>query len=203
MRPGASAQPLGLLCCRCSTTTLKRIVQTDDYVMILAEMIHDAPHHSRSTADHDGAAGPKWLGDSVGHWEGDTLVVESRHFKDGSSALATPGNASERWSQATVSRSPSASLRSPEQDFVMSSQCATPRFGQSPGAANSLGPQPTRRSSSTPATEGNYGHGKHPSRRTSRGAGGIGRQTRVDRLNPSRENLALPLTSSVCTASWP
>ena len=40
---------------------LKRVVQTEDYVMILAEMIHDAPHHPdrrRAPAGrHDGLHG--------------------------------------------------------------------------------------------------------------------------------------------------
>ena len=48
---------------------LKRIVQTDDYVMILNEMNHDA-RVIRLNADHAPASVKKWLGDSVGHWEG-------------------------------------------------------------------------------------------------------------------------------------
>ena len=60
---------------------VKRIVQTDTHVMILAEMVHDArivrlntvhrPQHIRT-----------WLGDSIGHWEDDTLVVETTNFND-------------------------------------------------------------------------------------------------------------------------
>ena len=74
---------------------LKRIVQTGDHVMILAEMIHDARiiriikeghaedgRAERAGAEHDPPEVRKWLGDSVGHWEGDTLVVETVHFRD-------------------------------------------------------------------------------------------------------------------------
>jgi hypothetical protein len=31
---------------------------------------------------HSGAAGPTWMGDSVGHWENDTLVVDTVGFND-------------------------------------------------------------------------------------------------------------------------
>lgn len=53
-----------------------QIVQTPDHVMILVEMNHDAriiPIGGRHKPD---VIRP-WLGDSVGRWEGDTLVVET------------------------------------------------------------------------------------------------------------------------------
>ncbi len=57
----------------------KRIIQTEDHVMILQEMVHDA-RVIRLNSDHLPEDGRKWLGDSVGRWEGDVLVVESRNF---------------------------------------------------------------------------------------------------------------------------
>ena len=60
---------------------LKRIVQTEDHVMILVEMVHDA-RIVRMNAEHDPPEIRKWLGDSVGHWEGDTLVVDTTNFTD-------------------------------------------------------------------------------------------------------------------------
>ncbi len=62
-----------------------QIVQTEDYVMILAEMNHDARIIPlRDDAEDPRAearnATPKWLGHSVGHYEGDTLVVETSNF---------------------------------------------------------------------------------------------------------------------------
>jgi hypothetical protein len=57
----------------------KRIVQTDNHVMILQEMVHDA-RIIRMNSEHGSAGNRKWLGDSVGHWEGDTLIVETKNF---------------------------------------------------------------------------------------------------------------------------
>jgi hypothetical protein len=54
---------------------LKRIVQTDDHVTILVEQIHDA-RIIRLDAEHGPPTMRKWMGDSVGRWEGDTLVVD-------------------------------------------------------------------------------------------------------------------------------
>ncbi len=57
---------------------LKQIVQTRDYVMIMAEMNHDARIIRLRDSEHSDL--PKWLGDSIGYYEGDTLVVETTNF---------------------------------------------------------------------------------------------------------------------------
>ena len=57
-----------------------RVVQTDDHVVILAEMVHDA-RIVRIDSEHDPEANRKWLGDAIGYWDGDTLVVESKNFR--------------------------------------------------------------------------------------------------------------------------
>ncbi|MEE2777317.1 MAG: hypothetical protein VYE73_11240 [Acidobacteriota bacterium] len=57
----------------------KAIVQTDDHVMILIEMVHDA-RIVRMSSEHPGPEVKKWLGDSIGWWEGDTLVVDTTNF---------------------------------------------------------------------------------------------------------------------------
>jgi hypothetical protein len=49
--------------------------------MILTEMVHDV-RVVRIDDAHDPPEIRKWLGDAVGHWEGDTLVVETVHFRD-------------------------------------------------------------------------------------------------------------------------
>ena len=58
-----------------------QIVQTPEAVMILVEMIHDA-RVVRMNANHIPDHVRKWLGDSVGHWEGDTLVVDTTNFNE-------------------------------------------------------------------------------------------------------------------------
>jgi hypothetical protein len=58
-----------------------QIVQTPDTVMIMVEEIHDA-RIVRMNATHPPANIRQWLGDSIGHWEGDTLVVETTNFTD-------------------------------------------------------------------------------------------------------------------------
>jgi hypothetical protein len=60
---------------------LHQIVQTRDNVMILTEMVHDA-RIVRMNAQHLPSTIRKWMGDSVGHWEGDTLVVDTTNFTD-------------------------------------------------------------------------------------------------------------------------
>jgi hypothetical protein len=60
---------------------LKRIVQTPDHIMILVEMVHDA-RIIRLNSEHADPSIRKWLGDSIGWWEGDTLVVDTTNFND-------------------------------------------------------------------------------------------------------------------------
>jgi hypothetical protein len=57
------------------------IVQTPDYVTIMAELNHEVriiPLDGRAHFPDDVT---QWVGDSRGHWEGDTLVVETRNQK--------------------------------------------------------------------------------------------------------------------------
>jgi len=60
---------------------LHQIVQTPDSIMILTEMVHDA-RIVRINAQHLPKNIRRWMGDSVGHWEGDTLVVDVISFND-------------------------------------------------------------------------------------------------------------------------
>ena len=58
-----------------------QIVQTPQYVMIVSELLHDV-RVIRLNSEHVPSNVRPWLGDSVGHWEGDTLVVETTNFSE-------------------------------------------------------------------------------------------------------------------------
>jgi hypothetical protein len=57
-----------------------QIVQSGDEIAIDVEMVHDV-RHIHLGAQHVPASMKLWMGDSVGHWEGDTLVVETTNFR--------------------------------------------------------------------------------------------------------------------------
>lgn len=69
-----------------------QIVQSPDHVVILVEMVHDA-RIIRIGGKHQPSSIRKWMGDSVGRWEGDTLVVETRNFRPEQSFRGTSPNA--------------------------------------------------------------------------------------------------------------
>jgi hypothetical protein len=96
-----------------------RIFQSPGYVVIYLEMLGNrvipiATRRTRST-------GPKpveaWMGNSVGHWEGNTLVVETTNIKSAtaSRATSTPApRARSTWRARTCRRStPSRRARRP------------------------------------------------------------------------------------------
>ena len=57
-----------------------QILQTRDHVVLLNEMIHDARVVPMDGRPH--GALPRWMGDSRGRWDGDTLVIETVHVSD-------------------------------------------------------------------------------------------------------------------------
>lgn len=66
-----------------------QIVQTPDHVMILVEMIHDVRIIPIGGTHRPDVIRP-WMGDSVGHYEGDTLVVETTNFRPGLAFRGAP-----------------------------------------------------------------------------------------------------------------
>jgi hypothetical protein len=62
-----------------TVAAVKQIVQTKDEVAILSEMNHDVRVIRLDGRRLPGQLHP-WMGDSVGHWEGETLVVETTGF---------------------------------------------------------------------------------------------------------------------------
>ena len=59
-----------------------QIVQSPGYVTIVNEMIHEARVVPLDGRAHVSPAIRSFLGDSRGHWEGDTLVVETKNIAD-------------------------------------------------------------------------------------------------------------------------
>ena len=57
-----------------------QLVQTPDHVMILNEMVHNARVVPLDGRPHLPGSLRQWVGDARGHWEGDTLVVETTNF---------------------------------------------------------------------------------------------------------------------------
>lgn len=82
-----------------------QIVQTPTHVMIMAEMVHDARIIPLDGEHRPDAIRP-WLGDSVGRWEGETLVVETRNLHPeqavaGPIYLSEKGKVTERFTRAS------------------------------------------------------------------------------------------------------
>ena len=59
-----------------------RIIQNAESVAISYEMIHDTRIIPLDRRPHLDESIRQWMGNSRGHWEGDTLVVETRNFTD-------------------------------------------------------------------------------------------------------------------------
>jgi hypothetical protein len=64
-----------------------QIVQAPGYVILRNEMIHEArvipvAAAEKDTRAHASAPLRSWMGDPRGHWEGNTLVIETTNFRD-------------------------------------------------------------------------------------------------------------------------
>jgi hypothetical protein len=68
-----------------------QIVQSPGYVNIIIEMAHDAriikitDERNPASQTHN-----KWMGDSIGRWEGDTLIVETKNYNPWMSYRGAP-----------------------------------------------------------------------------------------------------------------
>jgi hypothetical protein len=57
-----------------------QIVQTPGYVVIVSEMIHEARIIPLNSTQHLPQTIRQWNGDSIGHWQGNTLVVDTTNY---------------------------------------------------------------------------------------------------------------------------
>lgn len=69
-----------------------QILQTPGYVVLRNEMIHESRVIPVDGRPHLPPAIRTWLGDSRGHWEGNTLVVETTNFMDKTVIGQTPAS---------------------------------------------------------------------------------------------------------------
>jgi hypothetical protein len=67
-----------------------QLVQTPGYVVILNEMVHSARIVPLDGRPHGTIR--QWKGDARGHWDGDTLVVDTINFKSGTNVPGTSAN---------------------------------------------------------------------------------------------------------------
>lgn len=121
---------------------LHQIVETRDSVMILSEMIHDA-RIVRMNAQHLPKNIRRWMGDSVGHWEGDTLVIDTTNFTDQTRFRGTTENLHvvERLSRVD------------DKTLLYRFTVEDPETGIGRGRASTPGPPPNNTCTNTPATK--------------------------------------------------
>ena len=120
---------------------LKKIVQTEDHVLIHVEMVHDA-RIVRMNQEHAPPEIRSWLGDSVGRWEGDTLVVDTTNFND------TPALGGASRNLHVIERF----TRIARMRCCTSSPSRTRPSGPRRGAGSTSGRPPATGSTSTPVT---------------------------------------------------
>lgn len=91
-----------------------QLLQFKDHVVIVTEMIHDARIIPLDGRPYLPAAITQWAGNSRGHWEGNTLVVNTRNFTDKIASLSQPyaawGNAKDMQLEERFSLNANGSL---------------------------------------------------------------------------------------------
>jgi hypothetical protein len=70
----------------------QQIVQAPGYVMILQEMVHEARVIPLDGRPHASSKVRSYMGDARGHWEGNTLVVETTNFLGDRNGIAVNGD---------------------------------------------------------------------------------------------------------------
>jgi hypothetical protein len=79
-----------------------QIVQSPEAVVVYQEMIHDGRMVNLSGAPHLPSSVRQLHGDPRGHWEGDTLVVESTNFINGFQGSSPDVKITERFSRPSA-----------------------------------------------------------------------------------------------------
>ena len=87
-------------------TIVPQIKQAPGFVAIFQEQIHETRIIPLDGRPHLDQSVSQWLGDSRGHWEGDTLVVETTNFNDRTKFQGSTENLRlvERWTRVAADR---------------------------------------------------------------------------------------------------
>src|SRR5262249_56779737 len=78
-----------------------QIVQSTNEVAVLQEMAHDARIVRLDNQPHLPTAVRQWLGDSRGHYEGDTLVLETTNYRNGFMGSSRDVRVTERFTRVS------------------------------------------------------------------------------------------------------
>ena len=96
---GPEDRPLGERCLTFGTprvgagyNSYYQIIQSPGYVAIVHELGHEVRVIPVEPRSHVGSRLRQWLGDSRGHWEGDTLVIETTNFSPKSNFQGSTSN---------------------------------------------------------------------------------------------------------------
>jgi hypothetical protein len=97
-----------------------QVFQSPGYVVISLEMIHDSRIIPIGKPGHWPAAVTSWMGDSRGHWEGNTLVIETTNIKAGDAASSDPfKRAASPLNMATIGAPPNNTIPTSPQAKVI------------------------------------------------------------------------------------
>ena len=129
-----------------------QIMQTRDMVIIRHEMMHDVRIIPLDGRPHPGPSIEYLAGDSRGHWEGDTLVVDTTNFTDKTNFRGPPLTTRQDISATVRCTSSSASHASTPTRSAISSPSKIPPRGRRHGRARCPFAHGMARSTSTPAT---------------------------------------------------
>ena len=72
-----------------------QVFQVPGYVVLALEMVHDVRFVPLDNRPHLPGHIRQWLGDSRGHWEGNTLVIDTTNFPDQIAQFSTTGRSGE------------------------------------------------------------------------------------------------------------
>jgi hypothetical protein len=130
-----------------------QFVQTPSATVIVSELIHDA-RMIRMNGTHSPASLTSWLGDSVGWWEKDSLVVETKYFSPNSAVRLRSRNNVFLVSPQTIVIERFTRVSDRELNYVFT--VTDPTYYTRPWTGETHLPRSTKRMFEFACHEGNY-----------------------------------------------